>query len=211
MSSLPPLALPRFHVNALKPTHKDPKAPINPGGSDPAERQEDAFEAPGDQADGAHDADLQLMPEAPAAALLPEVDTGAILERLESALNGIEQSAFAHSQQLVSDFLGAAFPNLCDVLLAEEITASIDAMAPNAVERLHLTVPAAFESAFQRTLQSSPKMAERCELSVRANSEEIIVDVDWQSGGLNFDMDAFLKSSLGRLTGQTFTQEGQDV
>ena len=70
---------------------------------------------------------------------------------------------------------------------------------------------AAFETAFQRSIQASPRMTEVCELKVHDANDDILVDVDWRSGGLAFDMTAFLESSLGRLTGPTHTQEGQDV
>ena len=208
MSSLPPLSLPRFHVNKLTHTHKDPKAAQTPL------PQEEAFEVAESVADDTApemEAQAEFMPEVPAQPLLPEIDTGMILERLEAAMSGLERSALTHSQQLVSDFIRAAFPNLSEAFLADEVLTATESMAPNEVERLTLTVPAAFETAFQRSIQASPRMTEVCELKVHDANDDILVDVDWRSGGLAFDMTAFLESSLGRLTGPTHTQEGQDV
>lgn len=208
MSSLPPLTLPRFHVNKLTHAHKDPKAAQTPL------PQEEAFEVAERVEDDTTlemEAEDQGMPDMPTQPLLPEIDTGMILERLEAAMTGLERTALSHSQQLVSDFIRAAFPNLSEAFLAEEVLTAAKSMAPNEVERLTLTVPAAFESAFQRSIQASPKMTEVCELKIHDANEDIVVDVDWRSGGLAFDMTAFLESSLGRLTGPTHTQEGQDV
>ncbi|MEL7110065.1 MAG: hypothetical protein AAGJ68_09505 [Pseudomonadota bacterium] len=208
MSSLPPLSLPRFHVNKLTHTHKDPKAAqTHLTQEEPFEVAETVEEeAAPEMADQA-----QAQPDLPAQPILPEIDTGIILERLEAAMSGLERSALAHSQQLVSDFIRAAFPNLSEAFLADEVLTATEAMAPNEVERLTLTVPAAFESAFQRSIQASSRMTEVCELKVHDANEDILVDVDWCSGGLAFDMTAFLESSLGRLTGPTHMQEGQDV
>ncbi|MEO1188207.1 MAG: hypothetical protein AAFW60_03965 [Pseudomonadota bacterium] len=83
-------------------------------------------------------------------------------------------------------------------------------MAPSEVERLNVQVPAAFEAAFQRAIQSSPRMTEICELRTQPDGP-IVVDVDWGNGGLQFDMDHFLNSSLGRMTGPDQTHEGQNV
>jgi len=208
MNSLPPLSLPRFHVNKLTHTHKDPKAAI------PSLPQEEAFEVSDDATDDRApeaEAEAQDIPDVPAQPLLPEIDTGVILERIEAAMTSLERKALAHSQTLVADFIQAAFPNLSEAFLADEVLTATESMAPNEVERLTLTVPSAFESAFQRSIQASPRMTELCELKVHDANDDIRVDVDWRSGGLAFDMDAFLESSLGRLTGPTLTQEGQDV
>ncbi|MEM7458658.1 MAG: hypothetical protein AAF331_04260 [Pseudomonadota bacterium] len=206
MNSLPPLSLPRFHVNALKQTHKDQTT------ATPGLTPEDGFDMPhGDPA-----TDLEAEPEhrddaiEPTAAMPPEIDTGMILNSLETALAGLERTALGHSQTLVSDFLRAAFPTLCDAFLADEITAATKAMAPNEVERLTVKVPAAFEAAFQRAIQGSPKMSEICELQAHADGP-IVIDVDWRTGGLQFDMEHFLDSSLARLTEPTHTHEGQNV
>jgi hypothetical protein len=192
----------------LTHTHKDPKTAQTPL---PQEEAFEVAETVEEEAGPEMAEDAQGLPELPAQPMLPEIDTGIILERLEAAMNGLERFALAHSQQLVSDFIRAAFPNLSEAFLAEEVLTATQSMAPNEVDRLTLTVPAAFESAFQRSIQASSKMTEVCELKVHDATDDILVDVDWRSGGLAFDMTAFLESSLGRLTGPTHMQEGQDV
>jgi len=72
-------------------------------------------------------------------------------------------------------------------------------------------VPLHFETAFHRALQSSPELSEISEVHPTAEGDAILVDIDWGDGGLQFDMDAFLESSLGRLHGSTDRQEGQNV
>lgn len=206
MNSLPPLSLPRFHVNALKQPHKDQTA------ATPGLPPEDGFDMPNEAPAAETEAEV-VQDEAltePAIAMPPEIDTGMILNSLEAALSGLERTALVHSQSLVSDFLRAAFPKLCDSFLADEITAATQAMAPNEIERLNVHVPAAFEAAFQRAIQTSPRMTEICELQTQPDGP-IIVDVDWGTGGLQFDMDQFLNASLARMTGPAQTQEGQNV
>ena len=152
----------------------------------------------------------QQTPSEPVVEMPPEIDTGMILNSLQTAIAGLEHTALVHSQSLVSDFLRAAFPSLCDAFLADEIMAATQAMAPNEIERLNVQVPVAFEAAFQRAIQSSPKMTEICELQTQPDGP-ILVNVDWGTGGLQFDMDHFLNASLGRMAGPAQTQEGQNV
>ena len=122
MSSLPPLALPRFHVNALSQTHKSQTAPAQtlPDENDfalPPEDQERSAEA-------------EASPDLPDAPLAPppEIDTGTILNSLETAISALQKDALTHSQTLVAEFLRAAFPNLCEALLADEIVRATNAM-----------------------------------------------------------------------------------
>ena len=206
MNSLPPLSLPRFHVNALKQPQKGQTA-ATPG-LPPEDGFDLANEAPvvEPEIEGAPPEDT---PES-MAAMPPEIDTGMILNSLEAAVSGLERAALNHSQTMVSDFLRAAFPKLCEAFLAEEITTAANAIAPRDIARLNVTVPAAFEASFQRAIQASPKMTEICELQTQTDGP-IIVDVDWGTGGLNFNMDQFLEASLARMNGPAFTQEGQDV
>ncbi|MEO1662887.1 MAG: hypothetical protein AAFR51_18000 [Pseudomonadota bacterium] len=207
MSSLPPLSLPKFHVNALSQTHKDaakvePSIPDEPGFSAASDE---------DQADAALAQETPPEPEMPMAPILPEIDTGAILNSLEQAKAGLERSALLHSQALVSEFLQSAFPKLCEVLLADEVMQATQSMAPTDIQRLILNVPDKFEASFQRAVQASPEMNEICDIRASGDGEAISIDVDWQTGGLSFDMDQFLDSSLAHLAGPNQSQEGHDV
>ena len=207
MNSLTPLSLPRFHVNALTPTKKDKTTRADT----PAPEQ--GFDLPDQEPEPevTAEAELPAAMEAPNAPLLPEIDTGMILNSLEAAVAGLERTALAHSQKLVAEFLQAAFPKLCESLLADEVAHAAQDMAPNEIERLVVKIPPAYEQSFQRAVQASPKMSEICELETFGSGEQIIIDVSWNSGGLNFNMDQFLESSLGRLSGPTQLHEGQDV
>lgn len=206
MNSLPPLSLPRFHVNALTPAKKDKAAPAH------ANMTEQSFDLPDQELEpDTAEPDASIAMDVPTAPLLPEIDTGMILNSLEAAVAGLERTALAHSQQLVSDFLKAAFPKLCETLLADEVAHAAQDIAPNGIERLIVKVPPKFEHSFQRAVQASPKMSEICELETSGMDEQIIIDVSWGAGGLNFNMDQFLESSLGRLSGPQQLQEGQDV
>ena len=207
MNSLPPLSLPRFHVNELSRPHKTASQTVQT-----AVPEEDfAAVAEDPVAEPETESDAHSEPEMPVAPLLPEIDTGAILNSLEAAKAGLEQTALLHAQQWVAEFMKAAFPALCDAFLAEEVTRATTAMAPNAIEKLIVKIPQNFEASFQRALQASPELSEICELQTHANLEEIVIDVDWQSGGMQFDMQQFLDSSLARLTGLSPTQEGHNV
>jgi len=206
MSSLPPLTLPRFHVNALSQAHKKQATQAQ---NQSAEKD---FASSPDEQEVSSDAEAASDPvEALIAPPPPEIDTGTILNSLEIAVTGLQKDALTHSQALVAEFLRAAFPNLCEAFLADEVMRTTSAMAPNEIERLVLKVPPAFESAFQRAVQASPEMTEICELQTHGQGEDIIVDVDWRTGGLHFDMNQFLESSLARLAGPTHAQEGHNV
>jgi len=150
------------------------------------------------------------VPLIPPQGLLPEIDTGVILNHLEAALGDLERSALAHSQKLVSEFLRAAFPKLCEAFLAEEVMRASNELAPAEIDGLILEVPENYAPSFQRAISASPRLSEVCELRPAALADAIRIEVDWRDGGLQFDMDQFLESSLGRLTGLQPTQEGQD-
>ena len=208
MNSLPPLSLPRFHVNKLSQAQKEQSA------SAQAALAGDSFEMPSEETpepemDASSEAPVAEAPLAPP--MPPEIDTGVILNRLEAAVDGLERSALNHSQKIVSDFLRAAFPRLVESFLAEEVAAAIDAMAPSQVETLTLSVPSAFEASFQQAIQASPHLAQISDVRTHGDTENILVDIDWAKGGLQFDMSQFLESSLGRLTGPTPNHEGHNV
>ena len=206
MSSLPPLTLPRFHVNALSQTHKKQATQTQ---DQPAETD---FALSSEEQAASSGAEPGSDPvETPIAPPPPEIDTGTILNSLEIAVTGLQKDALTHSQTLVAEFLRAAFPTLCEAFLADEVMRATGAMAPNEIERLVLKVPVAFEAAFQRAVQASPEMTKICELKTHGQGEDIIVDVDWRTGGLHFDMNQFLESSLARLAGPTHAQEGHNV
>ena len=207
MNSLPPLSLPRFHVNEVS----RPRPPQS-GSIDQAKPDEPFVVEPEESSpEPVPELEAQPEPETPAMPMLPEIDTGAILNSLEAAKAGLERTAIAHSQTLVAEFLESAFPALSEAFLAEEVRRAGEAMAPNQVERLVLKVPETYEAAFQRALQASSEMSEICSLETHAHADAILIDVDWQSGGLTFDMQQFLDSSLARLSGLNHTQEGHNV
>ena len=207
MNSLPPLSLPRFHVNELSRPRKAKQASVH------AETSEQAFSAAPEEQEIPSEPQLEpsVAPEMPVAPILPEIDTGAILNSLEAAKAGLERHAVTHSQTLITDFLQTAFPSLCEAFLAEEVTRALNKMAPSEIKTLVIKVPEAFEPAFQRALQAAPEIRELCALEVIPGRDEILIDVDWQSGGLQFDMQHFLESSLARLSGSNQTQEGHNV
>lgn len=207
MSSLPSLALPRFHVNELPSTSK------NLGRALRSEVEEETFAIPveEDPAEQEPEHEAQAAPAPPPEALLPEIDTGTILKSLEDAKAALERTALLHSRQLVSDFILAAFPSLSASFLAEEVLQTTNAMTPPEIERLVLTVPNAYEASFQTAIQASPEMRERCDVQTQTDGDEILIDVDWQTGGLHFDLQQFLESSMARLSGPTQIQEGHNV
>ncbi len=197
MSKLSPLSLPRFDAKALARTAQARQA--YPGTQEP---QAEFVEAPDEDPAIAVDADGAAMEEiAPPLPETPQVDTGVLLASLEKSLLGMEQNAMAICHQAVSEFLIAAFPRLSEAFLAEEVVAALKDMAPPKVERLNVRVPSELEASFQRTLQQSPRLSDICEVHPLESHDEMIVDVDWSEGGLRFDMDQFLTSSLGRLAG----------
>lgn len=208
MSSIHPLTLPKFHVSGVSQTLKDqsPPAPNRPREEAFGQAKNDPLTEPELAAEQAESA----MPEPAPIQMPPEIDTGMILNGLAEAVGTLERVALQHSEALVSEFLRSAFPKLCETLLAEEVSQAINSMSPKKVEKLILSVPLAFESAFQRTVQSSPDLQKICEIHPIAG-DRIEIDVDWQTGGLHFDLDQFLESSLVRLNGLSHTQEGQDV
>ena len=206
MNSLPPLSLPRFHVNELPSTAKALNRAL------PA-AQEEEFVLPVEDDAPQQDAqsDLPETPIEPPQPVLPEIDTGTILSSLEAAKTALERTALLHSQELVKEFLQTAFPTLCETLLAEEVVRATAAMMPSEIERLTVKVPAAFEAPFVTALQGSPEMREICEIESIGDADQILIDVNWQTGGLQFDLHNFLESSLARLSGPTHTQEGHNV
>lgn len=200
MSKLSPLALPRFDAKALARTAQSRQA--HPGTQEPqAEFMEAPDEEPAIAVDGESDLTGEAALHAPQIQEKPQVDTGELLASLEKSLAGIEQSAIAICHQAVADFLTAAFPRLSEAFLAEEVAAAVKTMAPPNVEKLTVHVPSELEASFQRTIQQSPHLSEICEIQPMESHDEMIVDVDWSNGGLRFDMDQFLNSSLGRLSG----------
>ena len=208
MNSLPPLSLPRFHVNELSRPHKAKNASVQ------THVPEQDFEAVQEEIAAVPEPEQEAVsaqPELPVAPMLPEIDTGAILNSLETAKVDLERAALAHSQHLVSEFLQAAFPALCEQFLADEVMQALTRMAPNEIEKLVINVPEAFEPSFQRAFQGAPQFNEVFELKVMPDRDDIAIEVDWQTGGLQFDMQQFLESSLVRLSGPNQTQEGHNV
>lgn len=205
MSRPTPLSLPRFHVNALSPTLKPRAASVQ------GDATASGFAGARAEAESSAPAEPQVGDEEISAqALLPEIDTGVILNHLEAALSDLERSALSHSQKLVSEFVHAAFPRLCEAFLAEEVMRVSDDLVPADIASLILHIPDAYMPSFQRAISASPRLSERCELRPDQSHDAILVEVDWRTGGLQFDMDQFLESSLGRLTGLQPIQEGQD-
>jgi len=200
MSKLSPLSLPRFDTKALgrtpqaRQTHSGTQEPQAEFVETPVEDPAIDGETTADASDG-QDLTAPALPET------PQVDTGVLLASLEKSLARMEQGAIAICHQAVADFLTAAFPRLNEAFLAEEVAAAMSAMAPPSVEKLNVRVPSELEASFQRTMQQSPRLSEICEVHPLESHDEMIVDVDWSEGGLRFDMDQFLNSSLGRLSG----------
>lgn len=201
MSRLSPLTLPRFDVKALARTvraheaHTDTPDPQSGFGAEPAPEP--------DQVEP--EESLPETLQAPVIPELPPVDTGTLLAGLERSMLEVERTALANCQQAVADFLGAAFPRLNEAFLAEEIALAMRTLVPPKVERLNLRVPETLEASFRQIVQSSETLAGKCDVQASSARDEITVDVDWGDGGLQFDMDQFLNSSLGRMTGQQHT------
>lgn len=197
MNRLSPLTLPRFDVKALSRT---------------AQSRESHTEVPDGQSDYAPEpvaASVEAEAEALAAPdlqapVIPEpdpVDTGVLLASLEASLTEMEAAAMSIYRKTLSDFLMSAFPRLNEAFLAAEITAALETMAPPHVERLNLKIPSTLEASFRHSLQHSQRLAEICELHPSEAPDQMRVEIDWRDGGLLFDMDKFLNSSLGRLSG----------
>lgn len=198
MSKLSPLSLPRFDAKALARTTQARQA--YPGTQDP---QDEMIEAAEPIAGDAPQAPIgeEGAQDAPALPETPQIDTGVLLASLEKSLAEIEQTAIAVCHQAIGEFLMSAFPRLNEAFLAEEVATALQTLAPPNVAHLNVHVPAELKAAFQRTIEQSPRLAEICELHPHDNPEDICVDVDWSEGGVRFDMDQFLNSSLGRLSG----------
>lgn len=201
MNSLPPLTLPRFHVNALAPTLKERNALVGDDASDGGfDAELEAQMAPSDD-EAEESAEIVEAVEEPAVPIQPEIDTGTILQSLEAQLAGLQQLAAARATELTRDFISAAFPRLADAFLAEEVLRELEATAPPAIEKLVLKVPTQFGVSFQNAVQASPRLSEICELQMLDAATEIHVDADWQTGGLQFDVERFVESSLARMSG----------
>lgn len=197
MNRLSPLTLPRFDVKALSRTARTLEAHTQaPEGQSDFVPEQDAVAV-----DPAHD-----EPQAPdlQAPIIPEaesVDTGVLLASLETSLTELERAAGAICHQALSDFFSSAFPRLNEAFLAAEITKALETMAPPSVEKLNLHVPSTLEASFRQSLQNAPRLAAICELQTTDSPDQMRVEADWRDGGLQFDMDQFLNSSLGRLSG----------
>lgn len=198
MSKLSPLTLPRFDAKALARTTQARQA--YPGTQEPQEELIDAAAPDGaeGQAGAAEDADAL---DAPALPDTPQVDTGVLLASLEKALTEMEQTAMTVCHQAIAEFLMSAFPRLNEAFLAEEVARALQTLAPPNVAHLNVHVPAELKAAFQRTIEQFPRLSALCELHPHDRADDICVDVDWSEGGVRFDMDQFLNSSLGRLSG----------
>ena len=198
MNRLSPLTLPRFDVKALSRTAQSRESHMESpeGQSDyaPEPSAEPAIDTP-EQSLAAPDLQVPVVPE-------PDpVDTGVLLASLEVSLAEMEKSATEVCRQALSEFLTAAFPRLNEAFLAAEVAAALETMAPPQVERLNLKIPSTLEASFRHSLQNSQRLSEVCELQPAGAADEMRVEVDWRDGGLLFDMDKFLNSSLGRLSG----------
>jgi hypothetical protein len=149
---------------------------------------------------------VQAEPIAPDlnAPIIPEpdpVDTGVLLSSLEQSLGELERNATLTCHQALADFFVAAYPRLNEAFLAAEISKALETMAPPKIQRLNLQVPSTLEASFRQSLQASPRLSEICELTPTDSPDRVLVEADWGEGGLSFDMDQFLNSSLGRLSG----------
>ena len=198
MNSLPPLSLPRFHVNALAPALKDRNVLVRERGGDGAFDAELEAQLAAAKDDAEETVQAEDVPVAP---IQPEIDTGTILQSLETQLEGLQQVAAARAAELTRDFIAAAFPHLAEAFLAEEVMRELEATAPPAIATVVLKVPTQFGVSFQNAIQASPRLSEICELQMLDAAEEIYVDVDWQTGGLQFDVQRFVESSLARMSG----------
>lgn len=198
MNRLSPLTLPRFDVKALSRTARtlESHTQAPEGQSEFVPEPESAPEAEA-QADPAMAADLHppVIPEP------SPVDTGVLLASLEQSLSELERNATLVCHQAIADFFASAFPRLNEAFLAAEISKALETMAPPQVQRLQVAVPSSLEASFRSSLQGSQRLSEICELTPSDAPDRLLVEVDWGEGGLSFDMDQFLNSSLGRLAG----------
>lgn len=196
MNSLTPLALPRFHVNALAATPKGQNAPLGQDAGAPAFEAEAQLEHADGETDTIDDAAEMTLPPLPS-----EIDTGAILQSLESLVSGLEHQAAEHANQAVTEFIQAAFPRLAEAFLAEEVMRELAETAPPQIEKLSIKVPTQLGVSFQTAVQASPRLNEICDLQMQDGSTDMLVDADWQTGGLQFDLQRFFESSLARMAG----------
>lgn len=197
MSKLSPLSLPRFDAKALARTTQARQA--YPG------TQETLPETAGTPLQGDDGAphpgsdgqklQSQVLPET------PQIDTGVLLASLEKSVGEMEHTAMVQCHQAIAEFLNAAFPRLVEAFLAEEVALALQTLAPPNVEKLKIHVPAELKAPFQRSMENAPRLSEISEIHPIDALDKVIVDVDWSTGGVRFDMDQFLNSSLGRLSG----------
>lgn len=198
MNRLSPLTLPRFDVKALSRTARTLESHTQA-----PEGQSDYVPEPEPTMDADAQPDAPIAPDLQAP-IIPEpepVDTGVLLASLEQALIEVERSAALTCHQALADFFAAAFPRLNEAFLAAEVSKTLESVAPPQVERLLVRIPSALEASFRQSLQASARLSEVCELQSSDTPDRMLVDVDWGDGGLSFDMDQFLNSSLGRLSG----------
>ncbi|MHA7899812.1 MAG: hypothetical protein ACX94B_08075 [Henriciella sp.] len=196
MNSSSPLALPRFHVRGLAQTVKgharlDAEHPTETPFQADLEPQGDASE--GDTASP------EILADMPPPNLQPEIDTGAILNSLERSIAALQGEALAHANQAICEFIQAAFPRLADEFLAEEVVRELNQTAPPEIERLRICIPSHFEASFKLALQGSSRFQEITDLQIDGDRDELSLDADWREGGVQFDMDRFVKSCLARF------------
>lgn len=199
MNRLSPLTLPRFDVKALSRTARTlethTQAPEGQSDFEPEPEPAAPPEAMADPAQTAPDLQAPIIPE-------PEpVDTGVLLASLESSLAELERAATATCHQALADFFTSAFPRLNEAFLAAEITQALEGFAPPQVEKLTVQIPATLEASFRNALQASASLSKVCELQPIEQPDQMRVEASWGDGGLQFDMDQFLNSTLGRLSG----------
>ncbi len=198
MNRLSPLTLPRFDVKALSRTARTLESHTQA-----PEGQSDFVPDPEPGPEGEAQAEPPVAPDLQAP-IIPEpdlVDTGVLLASLEQALSALEQNATQTCHQALADFFASAFPRLNEAFLAAEIARALETMAPPQVQRLSVHIPSGLEASFRQSLQASHKLSEICELTPSDTPDRMLVEADWGDGGLSFDMDQFLNSSLGRLSG----------
>lgn len=199
MNRLSPLTLPRFDVKALSRTARaleaHTQAPDGQSEFEPEPVPAALPDVPAEEAQPAPHLQAPVIPE-------PEpVDTGTLLASLEASLAEIERAAVATCHQALAEFFASAFPRLNEAFLAAEIAKALESVAPPQIEKLIVQVPSTLEASFSNALQVSAKLSEVCELQPMEQPDKIFVEANWGDGGLQFDMDQFLKSSLGRLSG----------
>lgn len=199
MSKLSPLSLPRFDAKALARTTQARQA--YPGTQETL--PERAGTPPGDgEASGAGaEAGEEFAPPTQTLPDKPQVDTAVLLASLEKSIAELQHSATVQCHQAIAEFLNAAFPRLVDAFLAEEVAMALQTLAPPNVEKLNIRVPAELKAPFQRSVENAPHLSQICEIHPTDMQDKVLVDVDWSTGGVRFDMDQFLNSSLGRLSG----------